>query len=1748
MFHFRFPLLPVLLLVFSQIGYAQNTKQQVQQWNTKQSSRFTENKGQLTDQHGKLRNDVKYIYSAPGFKAIFKPHSFSYEVYTVEKKPIEPSASVTKYSNNLLPERFSKPSEIIIKTNRIDIELPGANNHPEMVAEGKSTDYNNYYLAHTPEAGVQNVYSYNKLTYKNIWPKIDLIFYAKKEGELKYDIVVHPGGDIKKVMFLYSGLDILSIENGKLKQKTPLAFINESIPSSYTLADKKPVKISFALQGNRVSFAGDYNKNKTLVIDPQLSWSTYYGGNQGQYWYESDDDYVSTIQSDGGKFIYLMGHTISTLSFATSGAHQSTHYGGFYDLYIAKFNSAGVRQWGTYYGGEYDEYGGSFCLDKGGDMYIVATTQSDTAIATSFAHQTSIGQSGGLNSMDGILAKFNNAGKRIWATYYGGSGSDYAYGVKLDGFGSVYISGYTMSTDGIASSNAFLNYAPGGFDAFFVRFDTSGARKWSTYFGGNDDELSSLITSDGFGNVYFAGNTYSISNIATLGAHQTSIGSWVKRDAFMVKFDSSGTRKWATYYGGKGDDGAGSIKCDGKGNIYLIGSTNSTNAIASIGAHYDTLSKYSNMFLTKFDSLGKRIWGTYLGGYNLNEGAVYGNFSAGDGTNLWWNDDFSFWIIGVTKSADGVAMPGAVQSTKGNDEDAYIVKYDTLGRALWSSYYGGNGYDYGISITCDSLKNVYIAGVTNSTDLATAGAHQTGFGGIYLDVFFARFDYVDKSLDAVMGVPEGLCATDSFQISAVLRNHYKAADSNVKVIALFTGPDTLIITDSLTIAGKQIDTLIFKQWVHLSKPGNYKLTTFIGSYTDDPYNDTVKNSFIIYQNATPNFKALYNCHDTLVQLENNSYSCSDSITYLWYFGDGDSSTLKNPEKKYANYGNYDIKLLVFTEKGKDSLTKPVYYYPKPKADFSFTVNCLDSSIKVKNLSNVYSDSISKFRWDFGDGSTSTSTLKDLKHNYKSSGTYKVKLFVETDSGCKDSFTETIFIYPKPHLDFSFDGSCQNRLVSFHNLTTVAGGTIHNLWNFGDGDTSTATHPTHVYDSAGIFTVTLKTTNNKGCTDSFQSIVKIYPTPQTTFSVAYNYSDSMFYFENRTTIKGDTVAASLWSFGDGNSAVTENPVHIYKKPGRYTVKLISVTKNGCKDSAMQDVVVHPKPKAAFITYNSCLNHSSNFTNNSKIDSGTIKNYQWDFGDGDTSNLENPTHTYSALGQYKVTLKATSSFGCTDTFSRIVTVYPLPKANFSTSNICIQDIAYFTDSSISAQQYIWDFGDGNYSVMQNPKHKYAKAGNYTVTQKVRNIYGCWDSTSKQIEVYDRAESIFSVNDICVTDTFQFTSQGKGATQWHWKFGDDAYSFDEHPKYKYSSAGRYDVWLIVSNNNGCKDSVMHTITVDSSCVWPGDANADKVVDNKDILAIGLAYADTGTARIDTSTLWKAHLVKNWSNNFSSGQNYKHADSDGSGIVSYNDTLAVTRNYTKTHAKKQQINRGKSGDPVLKIDIQNDSLKAGDTLVAYIQLGENALPAKDVYGIAFSIDYNRDLFSAPVVDFSGSWFGNNILSYSNTTNGLDIALTRTDKKNITGSGRIATVKMIVQKDVQARQEIKLEITDNLLISANEKVIEVFAIDDSVQTYKEPNSIYNSAKKEPLEVKVYPNPFNTQTIVEYTLPAAGNVNIWLMDMNGKTYHITNTNMQPAGKHQLLLDAEAMKMKAGIYVIRIEAGGTTAYKRIVKLK
>ena len=749
------------------ISISANTNtSELEKFNSAKSSvSFTENKGQISDQNYNPRPDVLFSGEANGLTFHIRKDGVSYQTSRVDS---------WKQQDENLPEGMreegktdSVPDQMTIY--RTDINWLGFNRDYTIENGEAKAGFNNYYLPSCPD-GALNVKSYSDVTFKNLYTGVDLKWY-EKNGELEYDYIVAPNTDYTKISWEIKGADRITIgENGQLIIETPLGNIEEQAPIAFQ--GETIVEAAWKIDGNKISFQlGSYNENEVLIIGPVVRlWGTYYGGAGG--------DYGLSCATDASGNIYLAGLYGSLDGMATTGAHQTTFGGGSFDAFLVKFNSNGVRQWGTYYGGTRADYGRSCATDASGNVYLAGYTESTIGMATTGAHQTTYG--GG--SYDAFIVKFNSSGARQWGTYYGGASVDYGYSCATEASGNVYLAGYTYSTTAIATTGAHKTTGGSSNDAFLVKFNSNGVRQWGTYYGGTRADYGRSCATDASGNVYLAGYTESTIGMATTGAHQTTYGGG-SYDAFIVKFNSSGARQWGTYYGGASVDYGISCATGASGNVYLAGYTQSYTGMATTGAHQTTWGGDMDAFLVKFNSSGVRQWGTYYGGTGVDYGYSCATGASGN-----------VYLAGYTQSYTGMATTGVHQTAfGGGGSDALLVKFNSSGVRQWGTYYGGSGNDKSFGCASDASGNVYLAGETSSTTgIAATGAHQTTSGGGASDAYLVKF--VDCT---TLFSQDIITACDSYTwINGVT---YTASNTSAKdtLIAL-SGCDS-IVTLNLTV-------------------------------------------------------------------------------------------------------------------------------------------------------------------------------------------------------------------------------------------------------------------------------------------------------------------------------------------------------------------------------------------------------------------------------------------------------------------------------------------------------------------------------------------------------------------------------------------------------------------------------------------------------------------------------------------------------------------------------------------------------------------------------------------------------------------------------------------------------------------------------------------------------------------------------------------------------------------------------------
>lgn len=730
---------------------------------------FIENKGQITDANGKPNPRVKYLLNTNGLNVQLRENGFSYDIYEVEKKP-------SKTLPASLPAQDSyKDSRNHTRTyhyHRIDIDFENANNNVALIAEEILTGYDNYYnVAHAPN-GVLNVQQFRKVTYRNIYNDIDIVFFIPDDvaKPVEYNFIIRPGGKITDIQLKFRGAKTELVDN-KIKMKLRFGQMEETLPSSWCEngTEKKECTINYKkLKKNVYGFdALQSQSGKTIVIDPVpiRLWGSYFYG-------DVTFDGKAKAVPDNADNLLLSGSALINMNIATSGAFVTTADLTWGNGFLTKFSTTGQRLWTTYIANGPNYANIKDCaVNSNNDIYLVGvtgggqgTSQSD-ALATSGSHKEHCD----FFYSEAFIVKFDSNGLRLWGTFFGGGYSDTITTIALDTAENLIIGGYTRSSDQIATPGSFQDTNPIGSRAvfyeagFFSKFTATGNQLYGSYFNKGID--NSAVDSDN--NIYFTGQ-YTIDsdypNIATSNAFQQTCNG---TDIFLTKFNSSFTQQWCTYYGGtetttafNNSDRSSAVCTDNNDDIYLIGTTSSPNNIASSGSFKDALAPGKvNSFVAKFDGSGNRIWGTYYGPQDSNTADTCESGSINKATG-------EVYIIGNTRNTAYYGGATSFQPSNRGSDECFISKINTSGSPIWSTYYGTPSQDYSSSIF---YKNnaVYCSGT--STGIATAG-NNLGTVGAFMPNGGGWFNFVASFRDCLSSPQitsnSPVCIGNMIQLSA----------------------------------------------------------------------------------------------------------------------------------------------------------------------------------------------------------------------------------------------------------------------------------------------------------------------------------------------------------------------------------------------------------------------------------------------------------------------------------------------------------------------------------------------------------------------------------------------------------------------------------------------------------------------------------------------------------------------------------------------------------------------------------------------------------------------------------------------------------------------------------------------------------------------------------------------------------------------------------------------------------------------
>ncbi|MDY0140690.1 MAG: gliding motility-associated C-terminal domain-containing protein [Bacteroidales bacterium] len=729
-------------------------------------SQFIENKGQVLDWDENFHPEVQYLYASNNNSMFFESNrvvctfasldEFDFSRYEGDQNAID---SIYKILGR--------------EVQRIDIEFIGATNDCKIIPGEKNKNYLNYFL--NKRSNITNVGSYKSICYKNIYPNIDVVF-NQYEGGLKYDVILHKGANIEDVKIKYNGANSLEIIDGQVIVKTKFFDFEENIPEAYYNDNKKEnAEVYYELNNDIISFKCDYKNSNKLIIDPTITWMTYYetvsSNGQISYDHNASDD-------DGNLFISgYCNNSVNDYPIVNPGGSAYIQNYTLNDLYIAKFNPNRELVWGTYFGGS----NSSMDWQLGTEPLVVHENILHV-VGDELASNGPFLNGGGFyynpGSTKPYYARFDKTtGELKHCTNIPGHTSSHpSIAVSSSGQVAIILHAYNwgvISSHIVNRAGAYNQSVNGGFtDLFLMLLNSSYNQIWGTFLGGPGTQEDCHVAFDNSNNIFFvsevswSSSTSNASNEHLInpggGAYYQSANA--SEDIMIGKFSNTGALAWNTLYGGNAYDGIRSRMGNGTNivvnklnEIVVLGGTNSDNLPLHTmsGAYNKTAPSNVNnsggsfndfgSFILKFSNNGLMQWATYWGGDPSGGDLLYdGKFTSCD----------KFIVCARTNSYTTIPLPGHYNKSSGGQ--SYLMQFDENYAAEWSSYIGNE----------TSVPNISFSAFEDRLYLTTCSYSQTETtvnpgGGAYYDGSFVGPHYGSHTIWEFNIIPTPIISGDT---------------------------------------------------------------------------------------------------------------------------------------------------------------------------------------------------------------------------------------------------------------------------------------------------------------------------------------------------------------------------------------------------------------------------------------------------------------------------------------------------------------------------------------------------------------------------------------------------------------------------------------------------------------------------------------------------------------------------------------------------------------------------------------------------------------------------------------------------------------------------------------------------------------------------------------------------------------------------------------------------------------------------
>lgn len=1090
---------------------------------------FIENKGQWEDKiryKATVSNGQLYIRDNGVTMVQYNPADFSNVMKLLHDR-----------TEGLPPERY------MVRTHAFDIDFVGASPNSKQVPEKKIATQNNYFSGTDPSKWAGGCAIYQAITIKEVYPNVDVRYYTDN-GFLKYDILVKPGGDVSKIALRYNGVNKIQVKNKELSITTSVGDLRESDPYTYQAGEsgRNEINCRYTVKDNIVRFdIKDYNRNSTLVIDPQVVFCSF-AGSSADNW-----GYTATYGPDGS---FYGGGIVHDPGFPTSpGAFQTNFQGGDFDIGIIRLSGNGsARLYATYVGGSGNEQPHSLIVDNVGNLVLAGRTNSP--ITGAGAYPLTGPRFGPCGSYDIVVTRLSPTGTLLASKRIGGTSMDGVniqttrnkislqqnYGddgrseVILDGSGNILVASCTQSTSTNTPADNFPTTAgtfqpakSGNQDGVLIKFTPDlSSLIFSSYLGGAANDAAYVLAMGPNGNIFVAGGTESAATdfpgneAGTVGPNNHG-----GIDGFISEITPNGSTVVRTaFIGTGGTDQVFGIQFDSKGFPYITGQT--TGSWPVVNNLPGTPSIYTDaggkQFIAKLEKdLSRFVYSTMFGTGSNTPNISITAFLVDRCENVYvsgWGGFYGTSNLFNSAGTTGLPVTGnAIKSnTDGKDFYFFVLKRDAS-QQLFGSFFGevnrpGAGCDHvdGGTSRFDRNGIIYQAicancnldpsGIRPKYDV-TAGAwsESNNASGAGCNLGMLKFDLelagVDGEVRSALGgsnvsgcVPLTMNFVDSIGNALSYEWHFNYVPGNP--------PDLVTPNPAASFTYNAIGT--YTAMLVAVDPGscNVRDTSFMQIRVGN-----------IKANLLPSWAPFGpGCPKLNYQFINNSTVSNPGFpfqdtSFVWDFGDGSPlvPALIGPgnavNHTYPGTGSYSAKLILKDTtycNNPDDSTFIISIAENVKAIISTpATGCAPYNAQIRSTS----ENAVGWLWDFGDiGSPdNTSTLENPVHLYQNPGTYTIRLTANNPGTCNlthdTTFTITVYMDPIPLFTAAPDPPVVNTPTVFTNLSSIDA--VRFKWVFGDGDslfTNSRSNVSHQYNATGTYNACLTAYNAVGCDSTF----------------------------------------------------------------------------------------------------------------------------------------------------------------------------------------------------------------------------------------------------------------------------------------------------------------------------------------------------------------------------------------------------------------------------------------------------------------------------------------------------------------------------------------------------------------------------------------------------------------------------------------------------------------------------------------